>query len=245
MIELYDEIGDGYRRRRRPDPRIAAVVLRGLGDASSVVNVGAGAGSYEPSDPRLVAVDPSMTMIRQRPRSAAAVVCGSAVSLPFRDAAFEASLAILTLHHWPDQVHGLRELRRVANRRVVILTWDPATPGFWLSDYFPEILTIDRQIFPSLDLLRDHLGRIAVFDVPIPRDCRDGFLGAYWCRPRRYLEESVRAAISTFSKVRDAETGLVSLTRDLDSGDWHRRYASMLSGTDRDLGYRLIVASAA
>jgi SAM-dependent methyltransferase len=243
MSELYDAIGSGYGRFRRPDSRIAASVLRCLGQASSVVNVGAGAGSYEPRDRRVVAVEPSMTMIRQRPRSSAPVVRGSGGALPFRDATFDASLAILTIHHWPDQTKGLEELRRAARRRVVILTWDPAAPGFWLTDYFPEILHIDRLIFPSLEMLTRELGRVSIFDVPIPHDCSDGFLGAYWRRPAAYLDASVRSAISTFGKLRDVTEGLARLARDLDSGAWERRYGSVLGASSLDLGYRLVVAA--
>jgi SAM-dependent methyltransferase len=243
MSELYDAIGTGYRRLRRPDSRIAAAILRGLGDTSSVVNVGAGAGSYEPRDRRVVAVEPAMTMIRQRPRSSAPVVRGSGLALPFRDETFDASLAILTIHHWPDQRTGLRELRRAARRRVVVLTWDPSAPGFWLADYFPGILHIDRLIFPSLEILRSELGPVSIFDVPIPHDCADGFLGAYWRRPASYLDPSVRSAISTFAKVQDVHAGLASLARDLHSGEWRQRYGSVLGESSLDLGYRLVVAA--
>lgn len=243
MAELYDTIGSGYRRFRRPDPRIAAAVLRALGSASSVLNVGAGAGSYEPHDRRVVAVEPSITMIRQRPRSAALVVRASGTALPFRDQKFDASSAILTIHHWPDRTKGLDELRRAARQRTVILTWDPAAPGFWLTDYFPEILEIDRRIFPSLEELQRGLGRAAVFDLPIPHDCTDGFLGAYWRRPRAYLDATVRAAISTFGKLADVERGLSRLRRDLDSGEWRRRYGAVLGEINLDLGYRLVVAT--
>jgi SAM-dependent methyltransferase len=243
VSELYDVIGGGYHRLRRPDPRIGAAVLRALGSASSVLNVGAGAGSYEPRDRRVVAVEPSVTMIRQRPRSAAPVVRASGTALPFRDQKFDASSAILTIHHWPDRAKGMDELRRAARQRTVILTWDPAAPGFWLTDYFPEIPEIDRLLFPSLDELRRGLGRIAIYDLPIPHDCTDGFLGAYWRRPKSYLDPAVRSAISTFAKLADVERGLSRLRHDLDSGEWRRRYAEILGETHLDLGYRLVVAT--
>jgi len=242
MSDLYDSIGTGYRRFRRPDWLIAASILRGLGATSSLVNVGAGAGSYEPRDRYVVAVEPSMTMIRQRPLASAPVVRGSGSALPFRDGAFDASLAILTIHHWPEKAKGLRELRRAARQRAVILTWDPAAPGFWLTDYLPEILHIDRQIFPSLEMISRELGRTAIYDVPIPNDCSDGFLGAYWRRPAAYLDASVRSAISTFAKLRDVTEGLSRLARDLQSGEWERRYGSILAASSLDLGYRLVVA---
>src|SRR5213082_1139239 len=149
MRELYDQIGVGYGTFRHPDPRIAAAIVRALDRAATVVNVGAGAGSYEPSDRRVVAVEPSLTMIRQRRAGSAPVVQGSAAELPFRDAAFTAALAILTVHHSRDRARGLDELARVARDRAVVVTWDPATSGFWLvDDYFPEIVEIDRPDLP-------------------------------------------------------------------------------------------------
>ncbi len=239
---MYDRIGRGYCRLRREDPRIAAQIVRALGSSSSVVNVGAGAGSYEPTDRKLVAVEPSNVMIHQRRPSAAPVVRASATDLPLRDGSFDASLAVLTVHHWPDLERGLHELRRAARRKVVILTCDPSVTGFWLTHYFPEILEIDQRILPSLSELRRHLGRITVFDVPIPSDCTDGFLGAYWQRPHAYLNAGVRSAISTFSKLRNVEHGLAALQRDLASGGWHRRYGHLLRRSTLDLGYRVVVA---
>ena len=243
MTELYDEIGVGYTNSRRLDPRIATAILRALGEADTVVNVGAGAGSYEPSDRSVVAVEPSMTMIRQRRVGSAPAVQASATQLPFRDATFEAALAILTVHHWPDRARGLGELARVAQGRVVILTWDPATSGFWLvDDYFPEIVEIDRPTFPSIEEFSRALGRVDVHTLPIPHDCVDGFLAAYWRRPHAYLDASVRSAISTFSKLHAIEAGLTRLRRDLQDGTWERRYGDLLGRREIDLGYRLLVA---
>jgi SAM-dependent methyltransferase len=243
MPELYDRIGVGYRGRRRPDPRIAAAVLSALGDADTVVNVGAGAGSYEPTDRAVVAVEPSIEMIRQRDAGSAAVVRASATHLPFRDGAFAAALAVLSVHHWPDHGRGLAELARVARERVVIFTWDPAAPGFWLvDDYFPSIVEIDRPIFPSVEDFRRALGAIEARPLPVPHDCSDGFLGAYWRRPSAYLDPDVRRAISTFSKIGDVEPGLARLRRDLDDGTWTRRHGDLLSQSEIDLGYRLVVA---
>jgi SAM-dependent methyltransferase len=240
---LYDEIGAGYRSSRRPDPRIATAILRALDQAETLVNVGAGAGSYEPSDRSVVAVEPSMTMIRQRRLGSAPAVQASATHLPFRDATFAAALAVLTVHHWPDRARGLAELARVAQNRVVIVTWDPATSGFWLvEDYFPEIVEIDRRIFPSIDELRRALGCIEVHALPIPHDCVDGFLGAYWQRPQAYLDAGVRSAISTFSKIQTLEPGLARLRRDLENGAWERQHADLRSLPAIDLGYRLVVS---
>jgi SAM-dependent methyltransferase len=242
MPDLYDSIGLGYSERRRADPRIGAMVRSALEGCDSIVNVGAGAGSYEPPDRRLVAVEPSVVMLSQRPSGSAPAVRASASRLPFRDGSFDASLALLTLHHWPDLGHGLDELRRVSRRRVVILTFDTDVGGFWLTDYFPEILEEDRRIMPSLTRLRRHLGPLTVVDVPIPHDCTDGFLGAYWRRPDAYLRDDVRAAISTFSKIADVEAGVTALRRDLASGEWHRRYGNLLAQSSVDLGYRLVTA---
>jgi len=209
--------------------------------------VGAGAGSYEPLDRHVVAVEPSLTMIRQRPVDAAPAVRAVAAALPFRDASFDAALAILTIHHWPDLGRGLAELARVARRRVVLLTHDPAEFGFWLFDYFPELSRIDRRILPTLDELRGALGAVSVFDVPVPRDCTDGFLGAYWCRPEAYLDAGVRSAISSFAKLAPAELedGLARLAGDLRTGEWERRHGSLRTRESVDLGYRLVVAEVA
>jgi SAM-dependent methyltransferase len=242
MAQLYDDIGRDYRAYRRPDPRIAAAITDALGAAETVVNVGAGAGSYEPTDRPVVAVEPSATMIAQRP-SRARVVHASATDLPFRDGSFAAALAVLTVHHWPDRIRGLAELSRVARDRVVVLTWDPDGPPFWLvAEYFPEIGVIDRPIFLTLDELRRALGPIDVRPLPIPHDCTDGFLGAYWRRPSAYLDAGVRGAISTFTKVADVEPGVARLRRDLVDGTWTRRHADLLDRPELDLGYRLVVA---
>ena len=165
------------------------------------------------------------------------------MALPFKTDAFDASMAILSVHHWPDKAWGLRELRRVARGRVVILTWDPSFPGFWLTDYIPEVLNTDRPILPTLHEFETVLGSVEVIDVPIPHDCTDGFLCAYWRRPEAYLDSKVRSAISCFSKLGDITTALDKLDRDLRSGDWHLRYENLLYTTELDLGYRLIVAT--
>jgi len=240
---LYDQIGVGYATRRRPDPRIAAAIVDALGPARSVLNVGAGAGSYEPIDRRVLAVEPSPEMIRQRPSGSAPVIQASATALPFPDAAFDATLAVLTVHHWPDRPRGLAELRRVARDRVVILTWEPDAASFWLvDDYFPDLVTLDRAIFEPLDALRRLLGPIEVRPVPIPHDCVDGFLGAYWRRPEAYLDAGVRGAISTFTKLADVEPGLARLRQDLADGTWERRNAALLARPALDLGYRLLIS---
>jgi SAM-dependent methyltransferase len=241
-MELYDSIGHGYGERRKQDPRIAERIARALGNSESVVNVGAGTGSYEPRDRKLVAVEPSMVMIRQRSPEASPAVCASATNLPFRDGSFDASLAILTLHHWPNVWRGIEELRRLARRTVVILTFDTSVGGFWLTDYFPQILEVDQRTMPAVSAIERHLGTANVFDVPIPHDCTDGLLGAHWRRPHAYLDAGVRSATSVFSKIGNLEAGLSRLRADLESGSWRRRYGQLLSRSELDLGYRLVVA---
>ena len=237
---LYDSIGDRYGEFRRPDARIARALHSALGQASRICNVGAGAGSYEPPDRSVIAVEPSLTMIAQRGPDCAPAVCAPAERLPFLAGSFDAALAILTVHHWPSVEQGLAEMMRIADGKVVLLTWDPSAPGFWLTDYFPRILEIDREIFPSLDQLRAWLGPIEVAELPIPHDCSDGFLGAYWRRPECYLDAAVRGAISTFSKLDEVESGLTALRNDLESGVWEFRYGSLRALGELDLGYRVV-----
>jgi SAM-dependent methyltransferase len=241
--QLYDTIGDGYRAYRRPDPRIAAAIGLALADAGTVLNVGAGAGSYEPADRKVVAVEPAVSMIRQRGSGRAPVVQASATHLPFHDNTFTAALAILTLHHWPDRTRGLAELARVARQRVVMLTWNPASPNFWLTDdYFPALAAIDRPIFPTIEELGQTFGHLEIRPLPIPHDCTDGFLGAYWRRPHAYLDPGVRGAMSTFSKLDSLEPGLSRLRSDLADGSWERRHGHLLAASELDLGYRLVIA---
>jgi SAM-dependent methyltransferase len=243
---VYDRIGTGYTGTRRPDPRIVAAIAGAIGDARTIVNVGAGAGAYEPPDRRVVAVEPSGTMIRQRPADAPPCIQAVAERLPFRDGAVDACLAVLTIHHWTDQAAGLAELRRVARRRVVILTWDPASHGtFWLTtEYFPEILEFDRPRFLSMAALAQSLAPLRVVPLPIPHDCQDGFLGAFWRRPEAYLDPAVRGAISTFVQLdpEQVQLGVERLADDLSSSRWAARHGALLEHESLDLGYQLIIA---
>lgn len=244
----YDTIGRGYARTRRPDPRIAAQIWRALGAATSVANVGAGAGSYEPDDRAVVAVERSKEMIRQRPSGAAPVVQGDAVALPFADDSFDAALAVLTIHHWPDQPAGLRELQRITRNRIIILTHDThELSNFWLTrDYFPEVAELDEEVFLPPGRLEELLDVVSVDPVPVPIDCMDGFLAAYWARPEAYLDPEVRAGISFFHRF---DPGLTSerldrLADDLSSGRWEERYGGLRRHSELDFGYRLVVACA-
>lgn len=242
---LYDQIGIRYATRRKPDPRIEARIDAALGGCSGVLNVGAGTGSYEPANRFVVAVEPSIEMIRQRAPNAAPVVQASADQLPFRDRSFDAALAVLTVHHWPNRTQGLAEMRRVARERVVIFTWDPDHSDFWLiQQYFPEILEMDRPAFPSLREIENAIGPAEVQVVPVPADCSDGFLGAYWRRPAHYLDAGVRAAISIFSKL-DSAAGLARLRTDLEDGTWADRHRALQQLPELDVGYRLVVARCA
>lgn len=167
------------------------------------------------------------------------------MALPFRDGAFDASLAVLTIHHWPDLQRGIRELRRVTSGRVVIVTWDPTHSGFWLTDYFPGALQADRQTFPTLAQIGRELGAVTIRQWPVPHDCRDGFLGAYWRRPEAFLNEEVRSAISTFSKIGNVSEAVERLRQDLQSGDWQRKNAGLLALPELDLGYRMLIGEPA
>jgi SAM-dependent methyltransferase len=241
---LYDRIGRTYTTTRREDPRLAAAIHAGLGDAVTVVNVGAGTGSYEPTDRKVVAIEPSPVMIAQRPRDAAPAVIASAEDLPLADRSVDAAMAVLSDHHWRDRTQGLREMRRVARRRAVVFQHDPRVGAeFWLvRDYLP---TFARRLEGKrLDELMRPLGDIDVREVPIPHDCRDGFLGAFWRRPHAYLDPAVRAGISVFALLPEdeVEAAVSRLRADLESGEWERRNAAILDREELDLGFRVIVA---
>ena len=242
-MATYDRIGMSYATLRQPDPRIAALIDAALGDAKTVLNVGAGTGSYEPSAREVTALDPSAKMISQRPEGAAPVVQGVAEALPFADDSFDAAMAVLTIHHWSDQPKGLSEMRRVSRGPVVILTFAPGFRGFWLTDYFPGLIALDEAQMPPMGLYGDHLGRVEVLPVPIPHDCTDGFLAAYWRRPELYLDPRIRAAMSSFWALGDAaELGVAALAADLESGAWAKKYGAVMDEPALDCGYRLVVA---
>ncbi len=238
----YQQSGRGYALRRKPDPRIAAQITAALGQASTVLNVGAGTGSYEPEDRKVVALEPSPVMIDQR-KPGTACVRGVAGALPFADGSFAAAMATLTIHHWPDWRAGLAEMQRVAGR-IVLLTHDTgAEPVFWLCEYLPQILEHDLERMPPIADLHAFLGG-RVEPVPVPRDCTDGFLGAYWREPAKYLDPDVRTSMSAFAllSAEELETGLMRLETDLLSGEWDRRYGHLRERESIDIGYRLVIA---
>jgi SAM-dependent methyltransferase len=240
---LYDQIGDAYGGQRRTDPRIAAAIWRALGDARTVLNVGAGTGSYEPSDRDVTGVEPSAVMRAQRPRGAAPCIAAEAECLPFPDRSFDAAMAVLSDHHWRDPVAGLLEMRRVA-RRVVVFQWDNTSVGeFWLvRDYLPEVVALTSR-GPSLSMRADAIGA-RMGPVPIPWDCVDGFFHCYWRRPSAYLHRPVRRGTSVWSQVGPAaETRAVeALADDLSSRFWHRRNQELLSLGEAELGARILTA---
>jgi SAM-dependent methyltransferase len=237
----YETLGVGYAALRRPDPRLQRAIDEALGDARTVLNVGAGAGSYEPRDRDVLAIEPSLRMLRQRAADAAPAVCATAEALPLRDGAFAAAMATLTIHHWRDWRAGIAEMARAA-RRLVVLTWDPQHDGFWLArDYCPALHAYDRRIFPPLAELADAMGGASIEVVPIPHDCSDGFLGAYWQRPAAYLDPVVRRSISSFARLPDVDASLARLAADLADGSWDARHRELRTRDALDLGYRLVV----
>jgi SAM-dependent methyltransferase len=243
----YDRIGAGYARTRREDPRFAARLHAEFGDARTVVNVGAGTGSYEPRDRHVIAIEPSDMMAAQRPVDLAPAIRADAAHLPLRDGSVDAAMAILTIHHWDrDQERGVRELRRVARGPVVILTYDASVcGGMWLmADYLPEVAELDRRIFPSLERLAEWLGGdVRVEPLPIPRDTPDWMLGSFWAHPERVLDPQARAATSGFARMEPAVVDRVvaAVKRDLDSGAWDARHGHLRQLEALDVGLRLVV----
>ena len=227
----YGRVGSAYSEHRRPEPEIAAAILAALGDARNVLNVGAGAGSYEPTDRDVVAVEPSAAMRAQRPPHLAAAVDAVAEDLPFGGDEFDAAMATLTIHQWPDLGAGLAELRRVTRGPVVLLTADPLLMDrYWLMDYLPEVLETEARRFPPRDRIAAALGgRVRVDEVPIPLHCRDGFGEAYFGRPELLLDPGVQAAMSAFSHVPAEAIARFEreLRRDLESGRWDERHGHL------------------
>ena len=245
----YDLIGAGYTTTRREDPRVAALVHAALGDARTVVNVGAGAGAYEPRDRQVVAVEPSEVMIAQRDPELPPAVRGNAYPLPFGDRSFDAAMAILTIHHWDDdQELGVRELRRVARGPVVILTYDPQVSArMWLmARYLPEVADLDRRIFPTPSSLAQWLGGdVDVQPVLIHRDTPDWSLGSFWAHPERVLDRRARDATSGFARMPPevVERVVAAVRRDLEDGTWDGRHGELRSLDEYDAGLRLVVST--
>ncbi|WP_027005610.1 class I SAM-dependent methyltransferase [Conexibacter woesei] len=244
----YDRIGGGYARHRQPDPGFAAAIEAALGDARTVVNVGAGAGSYEPAGRHVVAIEPSDVMAAQRPASLAPAIRATAGRLPLRDASVDAAMAVLTLHHWDhEQEQGIRELRRVARGPVVLLTIDPRVSGatWMVADYLPEVAALDDEIFPLPEVLADWLGGAVAIDVlEVPRDTPDHTLLSFWAHPERVLDAEARAATSGFARMQPAivDRCVAAVGRDLASGAWDARHGHLRDLDAYDAGLRLVVA---
>ena len=243
--ERYDDIGRSYSVTRREEPRVAARIWAALGDSRTVLNVGAGTGSYEPTDRTVVALEPSATMITQRRDRTTRVVRGAAEALPFPDGSFDAALAVLTVHHWQDRDEGMRELRRVAARQVVLFFEPLVDHEFWALQYFLEALDLPTERnTPSETFFRSHLDVRDVQPVPVPRDCVDGFGAAFWARPEAYLDPDVQAGMSWLAQLppEALARGSARLAADLESGAWHRRFGHLLELDTYDAGYRLLIA---
>jgi SAM-dependent methyltransferase len=244
-MALYDSIGQAYRASRRADPRIASAIMDALGDVASVVNVGAGTGSYEPRQ-TIAAIEPSRVMIAQRPPGSAPAVQAVAEHIPLRDRCTDAAMAVLTVHHWSDAAAGLAEMRRIARRRLVFFTWYPQTfTSFWLlSEYLSEAAEVDPAMTEPLEILARLLTDAEVRPVPVPHDCADGFAAAYWRRPAAYLDPTIRAGISMLAKTGEEalRAGLSRLADDLRTGRWHDNHADLIQLDSLDVGYRLLIA---
>jgi hypothetical protein len=247
----YERIGHGYARLRREDPRIAERINAALGDARTVVNVGAGAGSYEPRDRHVIAIEPSDVMAAQRPPGLPPAVRATAGHLPLRDHSADASMAILTIHHWDaEREAGVRELRRVATGPVAILTYVPEISNeMWLvKHYLPEVGELDRRIFPGTDQLAQWLGgSVRVETLPVRRDSPDWMFGSFWAHPERVLDRDARNATSGFARTPEAIVDRVvqALQRDLSSGEWDRRHGRLRDLEELDVGLRLVVGTPA
>ena len=243
--ELYDTLGSGYAANRRTDPRIAQLLWSQLRDANSVLNVGAGAGSYEPPDREVVAVEPSATMRAQRPPGAPRCVAASAEALPFPAGHFDAVMTVFSDWFWADRRAGFAEMRRVARERVLVLTLDRSVAeDFWLTrEYLPH----GHDLWGSFELTLEHFGDGEVLVVPIPADCTDGFFHAFWQRPHAYLDPSIRKPMAVFERLdrREADEGLGRLSRDLETGAWQQRHGALGERETLDLGYRLLVGTIA
>ncbi len=243
MPREYDVIGVGYGSIRRPDPRLRAAINEAIGPAATVLNVGAGAGSYEPSDLSVVSVEPSRVMLVQHPGTGR--VQGAAEHLPFDDGAFDVAMAILTVHHWDDLDAGLAELRRVA-RRQVVFTWDPDHERkLWVTtDYVPAIDELETSRFVPLDSVIEALGAHSVRRFEIPHDFTDGFQAAFWRRPAMYLDPEIRAASSTFASLAPelVEPGIERLRSDLQTGKWQATYGELMALERVDFGHRILIA---
>jgi SAM-dependent methyltransferase len=244
-VAAYDRIGLDYSEVRRADPRLGAAIWTALGDARTVLNVGAGAGSYEPIDREVIAVEPSAVMIAQRPPGAPVAIQGVAESLPLADKSVDATMGVFTMQHWSDVDRGLEEVRRVTRRRVVFLTldMDVAAHAFWLArEYMPEMIEPDRRDFPTVRRLQEAFPGLQMDAIEVPGDCTDGFCIALWSRPEAHLDPRVRQASSIWHRLPDpvVRRAVAKLASDLRSGEWDRRHGYLRKTAELDIGLRLL-----
>jgi SAM-dependent methyltransferase len=243
----YARIGVGYAQLRVADPRIEAQLHAALGDATTVLNVGAGTGNYEPRDRKVVALEPSPTMLAQRTPGSAPAVRGRAEALPFRAGAFDVAMGVLTVHHWSDRAGGVRELTRVA-RRVVLMYFEPAMADvLWMYDYWPEVRDLQSERDPPGEaFFRANLNVESIAVVPVPADCTDHFGAAYWQRPEAYLDADLVQGMSSFAQLDAAtfERGAEHLRTDLVSGAWDAQRGHLRTLDEHDLGYRIVTGTA-
>jgi len=245
--QVYEAIGVGYSVGRRPEPRWHQEIDSVIGDARRVINIGAGTGSYEPSDRAVIAVEPSELMVSQRPNTAAPVVMAVAENVPIVSGWADLTMTLLSLHHWTDWRTGVSEMRRLAPRRLV-LTYDPEIlSSFWLlRDYLAEVAASEQKRTPKIEDIADALGGdVEVIVLEVPWDCVDGVLGAHWRRPAAYLDPQVRACCSGLAQAdqRGVERAVRELAVDLDTGAWHRRNRELVGMDSFDAGFRLVVSS--
>lgn len=244
----YDSFGHDYSKHRKADPRIEKYIIHALKDCRSVINVGAGAGSYEPTHGYVVAIEPSAVMREQRLKAnRIPAIHASASHLPFDDNSFDAAMAMVTIHHWPDFATGLKELNRVSRKKVIILTFDPdALHIFWNAQYFPELIAVEQARYPKINVITDLLGnKCEVIPIPIPLNCTDGFQEAFYGRPEAFLSEHVRKAQSAWGFLNaDKITQLVNrLEKDLQSGAWDKKFGHYRTQPWFTGALRLIIAS--
>lgn len=242
----YDAHGRGYALQRRTDPRIAALIHQALDSARTVLNIGAGAGSYEPQDRHVIAIEPSAAMRSQRPKHLVPAIHGVAEKLPLDEKSMDASMALVTVHQWPDLQKGLSELCRVTRDRILVLTFDgDALNRFWLADYAPELIAVEHGRYPAIETICKCLGgKTEVHIVPIPIDCVDGFTEAFYARPEKFLDPAVRRSQSAWGFVKDQvqERFVRTLGDDLQSGAWERRYGQWRQKPYFEGSLRLIVS---
>jgi len=244
----YDKYGKKYSGYRQTDDRIAAYIYKQLVDAKTILNVGAGAGSYEPPDKYIVAVEPSIAMREQRiVNNKVPAIIAKADSLPFDDNSFDAAMAMITVHHWPDMEKGLKELRRVARRQVIVMTFDPEQLGnFWNAEYFPEVIAVEKARYPTIEFINKSLGgNCKVIPIPITLDCKDGFQEAFYGRPEAFLEDEVRLSQSAWGFI-SAEKQVEIVERlkiDLENGNWDKRYGHFRTQEYFTCALRLIVST--